>query len=486
MSKLAAHLLAVGTAALLARGALAVATVTVAPDGYVTERGADGGEPVARLAVQDQTGADDDPTRYVSFTTPDAAYRGVHTFVLPDEAPPGELLAITLRANFRGPAKKTQAWKWKIYDFRKRKFVRLGDNKLAVAGAWTLLEMTAKPVKGDVTRFADPATREVRIRFQSGGDKDDARLDFEELVLSVREPPSLGACTLFPADNWWNARVDGLPVAEHSDDWVAALGADSHVHPDFGAGLYQGAPIGIPWTSVHADQPLVPVSFYYDDSDPGPYPIPPDAPIEGGPKSRGDRHVLVVDSDACLLYETFDSHPKQDGSWEAGSGAIFDLASNALRTEGWTSADAAGFAILPGLVRYEEIAGGAIEHALRFTASDIRAAHVWPARHHATCGGHGADDLSVPPMGQRFRLKDEFEISGFSPDVQVLLLAMKRYGIVLADCGSSWYVSGVPDSRFDNDAFVSELHTIPGSAFEAVDTSSLQIDPDSAQVLTPP
>jgi hypothetical protein len=473
-------------AAPFARRAAAVATVIVAPSSYATERGGDGGEPVGQLAVQDQTGTEDDPTRYVSFATPGSAYRGVHTFVLPEEAPPGALLALTLRANFRGPAKKTQAWKWKIYDWRKRKFVRLGDNKTAVAGTWTLLELTAKPVKGDVMRFADPDTREVRIRLQSAGEKDDARIDFEALVLSVREPPSLGACTLFPADHWWNARVDGLPVTEHSDDWVDALGANAHVHPDFGSGLYQGAPIGIPWTSVHADQPPVDVSFYYDDSDPGPYPIPPDAPIEGGPKSRGDRHVLVVDSDACLLYETFDSHPKKDGSWEAGSGAVFDLASNALREDGWTSADAAGFAILPGLVRYEEIAEGAIEHALRFTASDIRGAHVWPARHHATCGGHGADDLSVPPMGQRFRVKDEFDISGFSADVQVVLLAMKRYGIVLADCGSNWYVSGAPDPRFDNDAFVSELHTVPGSAFEAVDTSALQIDPDSAQVQTPP
>jgi hypothetical protein len=280
--------------------------------------------------------------------------------------------------------------------------------------------------------------------------------------------------------------VDQLPVDPRSDDYVAALGANAHVHPDFGAGLWQGAPIGIPWTSVRAGQPLVDVSFYYDDSDPGPYPIPPDAPIEGGPHSNGDRHVIVVDQDACLLYETFDSHPNDDGSWDAGSGAVFDLTSNALRPDGWTSADAAGFAILPGLVRYEEIESGEIPHALRFTAADIRHAYVWPARHRATCGGHGESDLAVPPMGQRFRLKASFDIASYSADVQVILTAMKRYGIVLADCGSSWYVSGAPDERFDHDTLLSELHTVPGSAFEAVETGSLMIDPDSAAAVQAP
>ena len=227
------------------------------------------------------------------------------------------------------------------------------------------------------------------------------------------------------------------------------------------------------------------MSFYYDDSDPGPYPIPPDAPIEGGAGSHGDRHVIVVDQDACLLYEMFDAHPNGNGSWNAGSGAVFDLNSNALRPDGWTSADAAGFAILPGLVRYEEVESGEIAHALRFTAPDIRDAYVWPARHRATCGGHGENDLTVPPMGQRFRLKASFDVSGYSADVQVILTAMKQYGIVLADCGSSWYVSGVPDERFDNDSLVPELHGVPGSAFEAVDTSSLQVDPDSAAVAAP-
>jgi hypothetical protein len=388
--------------------------------------------------------------------------------------------------SYRGPARTTQVWKWKIFDWRRGRFVKLGTSKSAPADAWSVLRLPVKPKKkGGLARYVDPASGELRIQLVSSNDRSDARIDQEALVLSVREPPSLGGCPLLPADHWWNTPVDGLPVDPRSDDYVEALGPDTGLHPDFGAGLWQGGPIGIPWTSVQAGQPLVDVSFYYDDSDPGPYPIPPDAPIEGGAGSSGDRHVLVVDRDACLLYEMFDSHPNPDGSWDAGSGAIFDLSSNALRPDGWTSADAAGFAILPGLVRYEEVEAGEIAHALRFTAADIRHAYVWPARHRASCGGHGEGDLSVPPMGQRFRLKASFDLSGYAPEVQVILAAMKRYGIVLADCGSSWYVSGAPDERFDDDTLVSELATVPGSAFEAVDTSSLMLDPDSAQVQGP-
>jgi hypothetical protein len=487
MLRLAPLLLAPCLALALASGAAASISVTVAPGSYLTERGADGGEPASQMAEQDQTGTDDDPTRYVTFTTPDSAYRGTQSFLLPPEAPVSMLQSMTLQVSFRGPAKSRQAWKWKVYDWRKGRFVKLGNNKTATADLWSVLSFPVKPRKGsDVTRFVDTATGEVRIRLQSSNSRFDARVDQAVLQLSVREPPSLGDCPLLPADHWWNARVDELPVDPRSDDYVDALGAGTGVHPDFGAGLWDGGPIGIPWTSVEAGQPLVDVSFYYDDSDPGPYPIPPDAPVEGGPQADGDRHVLVVDEDACLLYEMFDAHPNQDGSWDAGSGAVFDLTSNVLRPDGWTSADAAGFAILPGLARYEEVEAGEIAHALRFTASDIRHAYTWPARHRATCGGHGENDMGVPPMGQRFRLKASFDVSGFAPQVQVVLQAMKQYGIVLADCGSNWYVSGVPDPRWDNDALVSELATVHGSDFEAVDTSSLMVDPDSAQVQTPP
>ena len=237
---------------------------------------------------------------------------------------------------------------------------------------------------------------------------------------------------------------------------------------------------------VSGSQPSVSVSFdYSDESDPGPYPIPSDAPIEGGAQSSGDRHVLVLDGDNCVLYELYDAHPQTGGGWDAGSGAIYHLDSQALRPPGWTSADAAGLPILPGLVRYDEVAAGEIRHAIRFTALQTRNAYVWPARHYAS--NHSG--AQYPPMGQRFRLKSNFDISSFSPDVQVILTALKKYGMILADNGSSWYLSGVPDERWDNDA-LHEFSQISGAAFEAVDVSSLQVDPNSGQtsgaVETPP
>lgn len=278
---------------------------------------------------------------------------------------------------------------------------------------------------------------------------------------SSQPSPVVAGCDIFPADNVWNRRVDGLPLDPNSAAYVEAIGADAPVHPDFGSG----------------DQPPVPVSFYYEgESDPGPYPIPPDAPIESG----SDRHVLVLDRDRCLLYELFDAQPQNGGSsWTAGSGAIFDLGSHALRPEGWTSADAAGLPILPGLVRYEEVTSGAIHHALRFTAPQTRRDYVWPARHFAS-------DLTgeqYPPMGQRFRLRADFDVSPFSPEVQVILRALKAYGMMLADNGSAWYLSGVPDDRWDNDV-LRELRELRGADFEAVDVSGLMLDPDSGQVWT--
>ena len=209
-------------------------------------------------------------------------------------------------------------------------------------------------------------------------------------------------------------------------------------------------------------------------SDPGPYPIPADAPIEGGPQSTGDRHVLVIDSNSCLLYELYYAFPNADGSWNAGSGAIFNLNSDQLRPAGWTSADAAGLPIYPGLVKYDEVASGAINHALRFTAPQTRKAYVWPARHYAS----NLTAAKYPPMGQRFRLKAGFDISKFSPQNQVILTALKRYGMMLADNGSSWYISGAPDSRWINDD-LHELSSIQGSDFEAVNVSSLMVSSNS-------
>lgn len=301
----------------------------------------------------------------------------------------------------------------------------------------------------------------------------------------AQPPPTIAGCDVFPADNIWNTPVDALPLDLNSDDYVETIGADAPVHPDFGSGDWppgSGSPIGIPYVDVPGDQPAVPITFvdYGDESDPGPYPIPPDAPIEGGANGDGDRHVLVLDRDDCVLYELFDAHPQDGGAWwEAGSGAIFDLGSHALRPAGWTSADAAGLPILPGLVRYDEIADGAIHHALRFTAPQTREEYVWPARHFAS-------DLTAeryPPMGQRFRLRADFDTSSYSPHVQVILRALKTYGMVLADNGSPWYLSGVPDERWDND-ILRELRDVRGSDFEAVDVSRLMLEPDSGQVWT--
>ena len=298
------------------------------------------------------------------------------------------------------------------------------------------------------------------------------------LIHKPQAAPQVAGCAVFPADNVWNTPVDTLPVDANSDDYVATIGASAHVHADFGSGTWDGGPIGIPYTDVPGSQPKVAVTFEYDDeSDPGPYPIPPNAPIEGGPDSDGDRHVLVLDRDNCVLYELYHAFPQPGGSWEAGSGAIFDLSSHALRPAGWTSADAAGLPILPGLVRYDEVAAGEIRHALRFTSDSTRRAYVWPARHFAPYH----EEPNSPPMGQRFRLRADFDVSGFSPEVQVILQALKTYGMILADNGSSWFISGVPDERWDNDA-LHDLHQVEGSDFEAVDASSLMVDPDSGQV----
>ncbi len=297
--------------------------------------------------------------------------------------------------------------------------------------------------------------------------------------LRADAPPVIGGCPIFPCDNIWNTRVDSLPVDANSTAYIANIGAADTLHADFGAGIWDGGPIGIPFIEVSSSQAMVAVSFTYDDeSDPGPYPIPPDAPIEGGEGSDGDRHVLVLDQDACQLYELYYAYRQPDGSWTADSGAIFNLSSHSLRPGGWTSADAAGLPILPGLIRYDEVASGEIRHAIRFTVQQTRRAYVWPARHYAS----SLTGTQYPPMGQRFRLKADFDISGFSAANQVILKAMKSYGLILADNGSDWYISGVPDERWDNDE-LRQLRQLTGANFEAVDASSLQYLPDSARVL---
>lgn len=295
-------------------------------------------------------------------------------------------------------------------------------------------------------------------------------------------PPQIAGCDIFPGDNIWNTPIDTLPVHPNSANYINSIGASTGLHADFGSGLYDNGPIGIPYIDVPGSQPDVPITFiwYPEESDDGPYPIPADAPIEGGPDSTGDRHVLVLDRDACILYEMYAATPQGNGSWEAGNGAVYDLTSHNLRPDGWTSADAAGLPILPGLVRYDEVAAGEIRHAIRFTAPQTQKAHLWPARHDAS----SLTGSNYPPMGLRLRLKADYDISGFPSEIRVILQAFKTYGIILADNGSAWYISGMPDERWDNDM----LHLwdgITGSDFEVVDVSSLMIDPNSGQAKQP-
>jgi len=286
------------------------------------------------------------------------------------------------------------------------------------------------------------------------------------------QTPTIKNCSVFPSNNVWNARVDSLPVHANSAAFVQTIGPSSPAHPDFG----HDPANGIPYNLVPGNEPKVSVSFYYN-GDPGPYPIPPNPLIEQGPNSTGDRHILLIDTDNCILYEIFNAYPQAGGTWSAGSGAIFPLNSNQLRPSGWTSADAAGLPMFPGLVRYDEVAAGHINHALRFTAPATNDTFVWPARHFAST--HNGSQY--PPMGTRFRLRKDFDISSFPAHVQVILQALKTYGMILADNGASWFISGVPDSRWNDDE-MHQLTRVIGADFEAVDESSLMSDPNSAGV----
>lgn len=295
-------------------------------------------------------------------------------------------------------------------------------------------------------------------------------------------PPETVPCAVFPPDNVWNTPIDKLPLDAHSDEYISTIGGTKPLHPDFGAALWKGNAIGIPYVLVSAAQSKVRLTWdYADDSDAGPYPIPPHAPVEGGDMSIPDldHHMLIVDKDACTLYELYNPSQLPDGKWRAMSGAIFDLKSNKLRPAGLTSSDAAGLPIFPGLVRYDEVASKEIRHALRFTVPHTRKEYVWPGRHYAS----SLTDADFPPMGQRFRLKASYNIAGFPGDVQVILRALKTYGMFLADNGSPWFISGVPDSRW-NDSQLHTLSRIHGSDFEAVDEFSLRVDNDSGQVKT--
>jgi hypothetical protein len=280
--------------------------------------------------------------------------------------------------------------------------------------------------------------------------------------------PAAPRCPVFPANNAWNQRVENLPVAANSSQLIASIGLDAPVHADFGSGKWDGGPIGIPFDVVSRKTPLRRVSFQYaDESDRVRYPIPRGVHIEGGAHATGDRHAILVDKSSCRLYELYNLRHASRG-WTAGSGAVWSLRSNHLRPAGWTSADAAGLPIFPGLARWDEVARGVIDHALRFTAPQTRRVFVYPARHYAS----SSNDPSLPPMGLRVRLKTSVNITSFPKQARVVLKALQRYGMILADNGSPWYVSGAPNRHWSNDALHS-LGRLTGADFEVVDTSSL-------------
>ncbi len=290
---------------------------------------------------------------------------------------------------------------------------------------------------------------------------------------------SLNGAIPFPADNAWNTDISAAPVDPNSDNLIASIGLTTGLHPDFGAGYYAGAIIGIPYVVVANTQPGVTIKFtaYGDQSDPGPYPVPPNAPIEGmrknGKPPGGDRHVLVIDRDSNRIYEMWHAVVQPDNSWKAGAGAIFHADSDAVRpTEKpcWTSADAAGLPIFPGLARYDEVAAGAILHALRFTVQNSRAAYVAPANHWAS----SSTDTNLPPMGMRVRLKAGYQIpASFSNPTKIILQALKTYGMMVADNGSNWYLSGAPSSHWNNGKLVGELGQVKGSNFEVVQMATI-------------
>jgi hypothetical protein len=286
------------------------------------------------------------------------------------------------------------------------------------------------------------------------------------------------SCTVFPANNYWHADISTLPVSRRSAAWMSHMSPDSHLHPDFGPSFgAQPVPYGIPYTVVAHSHRRVHVHFTYaSESDDVGYPLGSDSKIEGGSSADGDRHVLIVDRKTCRLFELYDVHHSGSG-WTAGSGATWSLTSNKLRPAGWTSADAAGLAILPGLLRLDEVQAGHVDHAIRFTTNITDRRYIWPARHQAG----SVDDHSYPPMGARFRLKAGFPVSSYRKDTRVVLRAMKRYGLVLADNGSPWYFQGTSEQGWPN-GMLDELKTIPANAFQAVDTSSLKRSSSSAAV----
>jgi hypothetical protein len=357
--------------------------------------------------------------------------------------------------------------------------VRLGADERSTAedpeSQTSLYAGRTAQVEGPEPDTRAPQTVLAWAQTEEGNLRDDRRpvpAPYQQGVVQLGVGASLGGKLPFPEESLWNQPIDHLDVDPLSDVLINSIGCEKHVHPDFGSGTWNGAQIGIPYVVVSGKQLKVPIKFtaYGNESDPGPYPIPFGAPIEGDPNVEGDRHLIVIDRDNWKLYELFRAFPIGGGQlWRAESGAIFDLGTNHMRPAGWTSADAAGLPVFAGLVRYEEAAEQKeIRHALRFTVSKSRQAYVPPARHWAS----RHTDLSLPPMGMRVRLKKDFDVTGYPPEVQTILVALKKYGMILADNGSDWFISGAPDPRW-NDDNLRALKKLQGCDFEVVTMEGL-------------
>ncbi|MFT3893796.1 MAG: hypothetical protein QM730_19370 [Anaerolineales bacterium] len=474
------------------------------PVGVTTQQGGTSGS-LSSMGLLDQSNSDDTSSAYLSFTTPSTVYIGYTSYQLPPDIKPNRISSILLQINFKGPAAPTQLWTWSIFNWRTQIWIPVGDSIGTQPDVWNNIAVRIRNFSPYIS-----AGREIRLQVISSNDTADAKIDYQAFHITYAPTiptvtpsstplvsltkgavvfpatytplpsptpgpaPTIGGCSVFPANNVWNTRVDSLPVHTLSSQWITSIGSNDAFHMDFGSGTWNGGPIGIPYNAVAGSSVTkYNVNFYYpDESDEGPYPIPANPNREYG----SDHHILVVDTETCTLYETYDMS-FSGGQWSGGSGAIWSLNSNTLRPNTWTSADAAGLPILPGLVRYEEVAAGQINHAIRFTANSTNS-FIWPARH-LTSGTQGVL-TSTPPMGARFRLKASYDISGFSPEMQVILRAMKEYGIILADNGSDWYISGAPNGNWNND-MLHTLDVLKGSNFEAVDESSLMVNSDSGQ-----
>lgn len=296
-------------------------------------------------------------------------------------------------------------------------------------------------------------------------------------VASLAKAPECSGVAVFPDNNIWNRSVEKLPVHPKSKSYIESIGKAKPLHPDFGSGTYEGQPLGIPINIVGPTTKRLPVEFEYaEESDRVAYPIPDHPKVEGGLESDGDKHLISLDTASGKLYELFNVSKSAKGKWSAGGGAVFDLRTNTLRPDGWTSADAAGLPIMPGLVRYSEVAAGSINHALRFTAPKTQRAYVWPAMHFASSD----TNPNLPPMGIRLRLRSNFDESSYPHDCQVILRCLKKYGMFLADNGNSWYISGEPDERWNNDT-LHQLSQLTGADFEVIDESSLMVRRNSAE-----